>query len=196
MFNESIEVPIVDAEFAPRWYAVQTMPRHEKKVSVELSAKQIHSFLPTIGRRRQWSDRQRLIEEPLFPGYLFAQLTFRSPARIALLNTNGVVGLVGGRQSGTPIPEQEITALQQILNRRVPIESHRFLTIGERVRIRSGALDGLEGILESIKGDRNLVISVEAIQRSISVTISGYDVEPITEPSRASYVSGVNPAAN
>lgn len=181
MLRDTAGVSIPEQDLAPLWYAVQTIPRHEKKVSSELNAKQICSFLPIIARRRQWSDRQRVIEEPLFTGYVFAQLKFQSPERIAVLGTKGVIGLVGGRRAGTPIPEQEINAIQQILERRLPVEAHSFLLVGERVRIRGGALDGLEGILQSVKGDQSLVVSVEAIQRSISVTISGYDVEPVFE---------------
>src|SRR5215470_4626196 len=106
------------------WYAVQTVPRHEKKVSCELTAKDICCFLPVISRRRQWSDRQRIIDEPLFAGYVFARIAFRSANRIALLNTRGVVGLVGGRGSATPIPEHEIIAIQQIIEKRALVTPH------------------------------------------------------------------------
>jgi len=164
-----------------KWYAIHTMPRHEKKVSSELVAKEICSFLPLVPTRRRWSDRQRIVDEPLFAGYVFVRMVYRSPARIAVLGTKGVVGLVGGRGSGTPIPESEINAIQQILKERVPVSAHGFLSVGERVRIRGGVLDGLEGILQSFKGDQSLVVSVESIQRSISITVSGYDVEPISK---------------
>jgi len=186
MLNESAGIEtIYKTSFSfpddSNWYAVQTMPRHEKKVSCELTAKDICCFLPVISRRRQWSDRQRMIDEPLFAGYVFARIVFRSADRIALLNTRGVVGLVGGRGAATPIPEHEIIAIKQILEKRVSIASHVFLTVGQRVRIHGGALDGLEGILKSIKGDQSLIVSIESIQRSISVTISGYDVESISQ---------------
>ncbi len=164
------------------WYAVQTMPRHEKKVSGELEAKQIQSFLPEISEVRQWSDRKRLIESPLFPGYVFVRIAAESRARIAVLRTNGVVGFVGVRGAGTPIPECEIAAIQAVLTQQVPVREHPFLNIGQRVRIRGGALDGIEGILDAVKGDQSLVISVELIQRSLAVTISGYHVEPVHEP--------------
>jgi len=164
------------------WYAVQTMPRHEKKVSGELEAKQIQSFLPAISEVRQWSDRKRLVESPLFPGYVFVRIAAESGARIAVLRTNGVVGFVGVRGAGTPIPECEITAIQAVLTQQVPVREHPFLNIGQRVRIRGGALDGIEGILDAVKGDQSLVISVELIQRSLAVTIAGYHVEPVHEP--------------
>jgi transcription antitermination factor NusG len=163
------------------WFAVQTMPRHEKKVSAELEAKQIQSFLPAISELRQWSDRKRMIESPLFPGYVFVRIAAQSSARIAVLRTNGVVGFVGVRGAGTPIPECEITAIQAVLTQQVPFRAHPFLNIGQRVRIRGGALDGIEGILDAVKGDQSLVISVELIQRSLAVRIAGYHVEPIHE---------------
>jgi transcription termination/antitermination protein NusG len=178
VFQSDVVAPaLADA----RWYAVQTMPRHEKKVSLELTAKAIECFLPTVSSVRQWSDRKRIIVEPLFTGYVFARLVPASPDRITLLRSNGVVGLVGMRGVGVPIPENEIHSIQRIVESRAPYASHPFLTVGKRVRIRGGALDGLEGILQSVNGDESLVVSVELIQRSLSLTISGYRVEPVPE---------------
>jgi transcription antitermination factor NusG len=167
------------------WYALQTAPRHEKKVSFELAAKAIDCFLPTVSTMRQWSDRRRVIVEPLFTGYVFARLVQDSADRIAVLRTNGVIGLVGMRGVGTPIPENEIYSIQQIMETRIPFASHPYLSIGRRVRIRGGAFDGIEGILQSINGDQKLVVSVELIQRSLSLTISGCRVEPVFEPGSA-----------
>lgn len=182
----NVDVRRIDGEMArPKqagelpWYAVQTMPRHEKKVSSELETKDVCCFLPTISRRRQWSDRQTIIEEPLFAGYVFVRLALESPERLALLRTKGVVSLVGVRGTGTPIPDCEIDSIQRIVENRVPFEERLFLNVGQRVRLHGGALDGLEGILQSFRGNHSLVVSVELIQRSISVTISGYAVEPI-----------------
>jgi len=162
-----------------KWYAVQTMPRHEKKVSQDLTAKAIECFLPTVTTVRQWSDRKRSIVEPLFTGYLFARLAPDSPDRITLLRSIGVVGLVGTRGVGVPIPENEIRSIQQIVASRAGYASHPFLNVGKRVRVRGGAFDGLEGILQSVNGDESLVVSVELIRRSMSLTISGYVVEPV-----------------
>jgi transcription termination/antitermination protein NusG len=167
------------------WYAVQTMPRHEKKVSAELAAKDIDCFLPTVSKLRQWSDRKQIIVEPLFAGYVFARLVADSSARIALLRTSGVVGLVGVRGVGVPIPETEINSIHKILEARRPFALHRFIKVGKRVRVRGGSLDGLEGILQSINGDESLVVSVELIQRSLAMTISGYTVEPVLQSNEA-----------
>jgi transcription antitermination factor NusG len=164
-----------------RWYAVQTAPRHEKKVSSELVAKDIDCFLPTVSKLRQWSDRKQMIVEPLFAGYMFARLVTDSSARIALLRTSGVVGLVGVRGVGIPIPDTEINSIHKILEARTPFASHPFIKVGKRVRVRGGSLDGLEGLLQSVNGDESLVVSVELIQRSLAMTISGYTVEPVLQ---------------
>lgn len=174
--TETEVAPLKDGSL---WYAAQTMPRHEKKVSAELKAKEICSFLPLVSQRKKWSDRYRLVEEPLFAGYVFVRLVWESPARIALLGTRGVVSLLGVRGVGTPIPDAEIRTIQRVLEKGVPFAERPFLNVGQRVRIRGGALDGVEGIFQSFKDDSRLVVSVALIQRSISVTISGYDVEPI-----------------
>jgi transcription antitermination factor NusG len=163
------------------WYAVHTMPRHEKKVFADLKAKEICSFLPLLSQRKKWSDRYRIVEEPVFAGYVFVRLEWTSPSRIALLGTKGVVSFVGVRGVGTPIPESEINAIQQVLHRGVPFTERPFLKVGQRVRIRGGALDGLEGILQSLRDEKSLVVSIESIQRSISITLSGYEVDPLPE---------------
>jgi transcription antitermination factor NusG len=94
------------------------------------------------------------------------------------MRVEGVFGLVGACGEGTPIPDEEINAVRSLVETDLPWSAHPFLKIGQRVRIRSGALDGMEGILVSRNGDRTLVISVEAIQRSLAVRVEGYEVEP------------------
>jgi transcription antitermination factor NusG len=97
---------------------------------------------------------------------------------LRVLRVEGVFGLVGGRGEGIAIPDEQINAVQGLVEAQLPWSSYPFLKIGQRVRIRSGALDGLEGILVSRNGDRTLVISVDAIQRSLAVRVEGYEVEP------------------
>lgn len=80
---------------------------------------------------------------------------------------------------GTPIPDAQIDAVQTLISQELPWSNHPFLKIGQRVRIRGGALDGVEGIFQARNGDTTLVISIDAIQRSMAVRIEGYDVEPV-----------------
>ena len=96
-----------------------------------------------------------------------------------MLQVDSVLRFVGIRGVGMPIPDEQIDAVRTLLNEHLPCCSYPFLKIGQRVRIRSGALDGLEGILLSQNGDRTLIISVDAIQRSLAVRVEGYDVEPV-----------------
>ena len=102
-----------------------------------------------------------------------------SEQRIQVLRVNGVVGFVGTLGRGTPIPHVQIESIRAVIAANIPFASHPFLQIGERVRIRGGALDGVEGILRSQNGDGSLVISIAAIQRSISLRVEGYEIEPI-----------------
>jgi transcription antitermination factor NusG len=95
------------------------------------------------------------------------------------LQTQGVVDFVGMQGRGIPIPEEQIEAVKTLISGEVPFTKHAFLRVGQRVRVRGGSLDGVEGILLAQNGSRNLVISVESIQRSVSVRIEGYDVEPV-----------------
>ena len=97
--------------------------------------------------------------------------------RLRVVRVDGVLGLVGSHGEGTPIPDEEITAVRTLVEGAVPWSSHPFLKIGQRVRVRSGALDGVEGILVSRNGSDTLVISIDAIQRSLAVRVEGYEIE-------------------
>lgn len=160
------------------WFAVQTRPRHEKKVNAGLLEKGIHSFLPLHRERRRWSDRYQWVELPLFSQYLFVRLPSAPDSRARVLQTPGVVQFVGATGRGTPVPSEQIDNLQAIVAQRIPMTPHEFLRVGERVRIRGGALEGIQGILSKIKDDGSLVLSVELIQRSVAIRIEGFEVEP------------------
>jgi transcription antitermination factor NusG len=162
----------------PQWYAIRTRSRHEKMVAEELEKQCIESFLPLVKRTRKWSDRKKEVDMPLFSGYSFARLVLYSPDRLRVLKTHGVAGFVGVRGVGIPVPEGQIESLRTLTANGIPMMDRPFLQIGQRVRIRGGALDGIEGILAA-QDDRNLVISVEPIHRSLSVCIDGYRFEPI-----------------
>src|SRR5580692_10338925 len=156
--------PLVEAE-AENWYGLQTRPRHEKAVAQRLEEKGVKTFLPLVTEVHRWSDRKKSVQAPLFSCYVFAKFVPNRSERLRALRVDGVFGLVGARGEGIAIPEEQIDAVRGLIEGPLPWSSHPFLKIGQRVRIRSGALDGLEGILVSRNGDRTLVISVEAIQR-------------------------------
>jgi transcription antitermination factor NusG len=162
-----------------KWFAVQTRARHEKVVAQRLSDKGVGTFLPLIKQVHRWSDRQKTVELPLFGCYVFVKLAPMNQERQRVLVVDGVLRFVGAIGEGTSIPDEQIDAIRTLLEERLPYCSHPFLKIGQRVRVRSGALTGVEGVLVSRSGERSLVISLDAIQRSLAVRIEGYDVEPI-----------------
>jgi transcription termination/antitermination protein NusG len=163
----------------PRWYAVRTRSRHEKLVARQLEHQGIQSFLPTITKINQWSDRRKQVEEPLFSGYAFVRLNHSSSDRVRVLQTQGVVNFVGVQGSGIPIPDQEIENINTLLASRATYQQRPYLHVGQRVRVCGGALDGLEGILTAENSDQSVVISIASIQRSLSVRVAGYQVEPL-----------------
>ena len=175
-----MELPLTSGvlgEDESSWFAIQTRPRYEKKVGSELQEKGINVFLPLFSVKRQWSDRQRVVNPPLFPGYVFVRLVPTLSNRVSILRTNGVNGFVGNRGVGIPIPDGEIEALRTAINQKVAFVPYPYLKIGKRVCIRGGCLDGIEGMLVAINGDQSLVVSVVLIQRSIAIRITGYSVE-------------------
>jgi transcription termination/antitermination protein NusG len=161
------------------WYAVRTRSRHEKLVAKQLENQGIESFLPVVTQTHNWSDRRKQIETPLFSGYAFLRMVHSPDDRVRVLRTQGVVSFVGVQGSGTPIPDHEIEDIKTLVASRISYDERPFLRVGQRVRVRGGALDGIQGILVAENGDRSLVISVEPIQRSLYVRVAGYEVEAV-----------------
>ena len=159
------------------WFAVQTRPRYERKVHSELQEKGVQTFLPLHSEVHQWSDRKRTVEMPLFPGYIFVRVTSSADDRVRVLRTNGVINFVGARNMGAAIPDSEIDSVQSVVKSGLPFMSHPHLEIGQRVYVRGGCLDGVQGVLTAVNGDRGLVVSVNLIQRSIAMRIEGFKVE-------------------
>jgi len=177
--TEFVPVKAVEALMGMNWYAIRTRSRHEKVVEFHLQGQGIDVFNPAISQIRQWSDRRKMIESPLFPGYAFVKITASPEERVRVLRTPGVVELVGRQGKAIPIPTEQIEAVRALIASKSPFTKHGFLQVGQRVRVRGGSLDGVEGILVAQNGNRNLVISVEPIQRSLSIRLDGYEVEPL-----------------
>jgi len=161
------------------WYAIRTRSRHEKVVERQLHVQGIDVFCPVISQIHRWSDRRKLVECPLFAGYAFVRIVPSPEERVRVLRTLGVVQFVGGHGQGMAIPTEQMEAVRALVSSNVPFTKHAFLKVGHRVRVRGGSLDGVEGILAAQNGSGNLVISVDLIQRSLSIQIEGYEVEPV-----------------
>jgi transcription termination/antitermination protein NusG len=162
------------------WYAVQTRARNEKVISERLQEQGLTTFLPLVTEIRRWSDRKKKVELPLFSCYVFVKLVpSNNDERMRVYRTNGVFRIVSMRGEAIPIPDEQIDALRTVVTQQVPWSAHPFLKIGQRVRIRGGSLEGVEGVLLSQNEGRTLIISVDAIQRSLAVRVEGYEVEPL-----------------
>jgi transcription antitermination factor NusG len=162
----------------PAWFAVQTRYRFERKVTEALDHKGIETFIPLLSETHRWSDRQKVIQTPLFSGYTFARLAPLPALQRIVLQTTGVTGFVSAGSEMTPIPPQQLDNLRKLLSQSVSCTLKPFLNVGRRVRVRGGCLDGVEGIL--MKNDnKHLIISVDTIQRSLAIEIDGYQLEPV-----------------
>ena len=170
-------VAVVETEVA-NWYAVQTRARHEKMVAHKLRQQGLNIFLPMLTEIHRWSDRRKVVEVPLFSCYVFVNLVLSNELRSHVCRVDGVFNFVGVHGEGTSIPDEQIESIRTLTEQRLACSAYPFLKVGQRVRTRGGALDGVEGILRSQNGDRTLVVSIDAIQRSLAVRIEGYDVEP------------------
>ena len=162
----------------PDWYALYTRPRHEKQVFQELSTKRIEAFLPTYKIRRRWSDRYKVVEEPLFKNYLFVNVDYERRYHDTL-RPYGAVSIVTFDGQPARIPEDEIDSIRRLVTSELPYDPHPYLKVGRRVRVRSGPLEGCEGILTRKKGLARLVLSVHLLQQSVSAEVDADCVEPL-----------------
>src|SRR5215813_1682003 len=144
------------------WYAIQTQCRREKVVAFELQTRGVTTFLPLVKEVHRWSDRRKIVDLPLFSSYVFVRLLATNETRARVLHTDGVIRFVGQPGGGSPIPDEQIESVKMLVAKNLPFVSHPFLKAGQRVRIRGGALDGLEGVFRSQNGEDMLVVSLDA----------------------------------
>jgi transcription termination/antitermination protein NusG len=160
------------------WFALYVKSRHEFAVENELIAKGIEVFLPAVKKLRRWKDRKKLLDFPLFPGYLFFRTTSQPEELSAVIRTPGVVCVISGAP-GCPVavPESEISALKRIVGSGVQIDMYPHLKEGVRVRVRSGLFQGVEGVITRKDGQAALLVNIGIFGRSVSVPLSPEDVD-------------------
>ena len=169
MTSPSLLASIASASDDLPWYGIHTKSNQEKLVSVALKHKGYEQYLPVYRQRRRWSDRIVETERALFPGYLFCR--FDSQRRLPIITTPGVVDVIGFGSEPAAIPENEIEAIRSIVRSGANVAPCPFLREGQRVRVNRGSLEGLEGILVKNKTDWRVVVSVQMLQRSVSVDV-------------------------
>jgi transcription antitermination factor NusG len=161
----------------PLWYAIHTRSRHEKVVRDQFAAKEIPYLLPLHLKRSKWKDRVKLIEVPLFGGYIFAYFALQN--KLQVLQTIGVVRLVSLNGAAEPVPEDQIETIRKMVDHALPYDPHPYLKEGMQVRVVRGPLQGAEGILIEKKKNYRFVISIDLIQKAVAVDIDSADVEPV-----------------
>jgi transcription antitermination factor NusG len=159
------------------WNALYTRPRHERQVFEELTGRGVEAFLPTYKVRRRWSDRYKIVEEPLFKSYLFVRC--QTDGYYETLRPYGAVSFVRFDAKPAEIPEAEVEAIRRLVESELPYNPYPYLRIGRKVRVKTGPLEGCEGILTRKKGLARLVLSIDMLQQSVIAEVDADCVEPL-----------------
>ena len=164
---------------SPKWFAAYTTPRHEKAVARQLEARHIESFLPLYKTARRWKNGCRVVvEQPLFPSYIFVSVPRRESVRV--LQIPGVLSLVSAGREPSVLPASEVESLRAGLPLR-HFEPHPYLVVGEKARIVSGSLAGMVGVLVRKKNDLRVVLTLDLIRQSVAVEVGIDEVEPLKQ---------------
>lgn len=175
----ALQADVVSSAAGQPWFAIQTRAKHEKKIASELNLRGVTAFVPTQRETRHWSDRKKVLEVALFSCYAFVQAEMNEKLYLRVLQIPGVLRWVRFNGCPSQIPHAQIEAVRQIVANSVPCSPYQFLKAGDRVRVRGGCLEGLECVLVSEPDGRKLVLSIEPLQRSISIAADGYELEPL-----------------
>jgi transcription elongation factor/antiterminator RfaH len=163
----TVLTPAVEAVLP--WYVLQCRVRKESMISAQLEGQGFECFLPKYKSIREWSDRKKVVEQPLFPGYVFCKFDYTQRRPVVL--TPGVLQVVGCGKAPIPVEQKEIEAIQLAVASELPSQPWPYMEVGERVRIHTGKLAGLEGILINFKGNHRVVLSVSLLQRSVALEV-------------------------
>jgi transcription antitermination factor NusG len=170
------------------WYALYTRHQHEKMVDQILTNKGFSTFLPLYATTHNWKDRTKALSLPLFPCYVF--LKGGIERRLQILTTPGIYGLVSSAGQPAAIPDIEIEAIRRVVESGTRVEAHPFLKCGNWVRVKSGPLTGIEGILVRKKNISRLVLSVEILGTAASIEVAAFQVEAVKAPRSRNSSSG------
>lgn len=174
-YGGSVTVGNLSSTEAGSWFAVHTKARHEKKTNRALTEKDVETFLPLREVINQWKDRKKKVLLPLYPGYMFVRIDPRD--RFDVLNTAGVVRILGNNGVPTPVPAEEIEATRILLETGFKYDLFPYDVTGREVEVAKGPLQGARGRILWTKGAYSLVLSVHLIRRSVSVEVDLNDVD-------------------
>jgi transcription elongation factor/antiterminator RfaH len=151
------------------WYALYTRPRHEKKVHDSLIEKDIETFLPLKKEMRRWKDRRKLVEMPLFNGYVFINIELKN--RLDALQTHGVVRMISFGGEPAQIPDWQIEQLKRVIANSESLQPEEYLKVGDFVEVTDGPLAGIRGYLRETRGESRIAILIDGIYQSTSFVV-------------------------
>jgi transcription antitermination factor NusG len=154
------------------WFALQTRYRYEERIAAELQTKGFESYLPKVREVHRWKDRKKVLDVPAFGGYLFARFEASLQNRIRILETTGVVKLLGSHGMPEPVAHHEIESLRLALESGEPCSRHPYVPAGTPVRVISGPLMGLEGRVLRMGNKLSVFINVASVYQAIAVEVS------------------------
>lgn len=175
--STSLDRPTPDFFVCGDWHALYTRHQHEKSIALHLEQMGIPIFLPLYREMRRWSDRRKEVVLPLLPCYVF--FSGGLDRKLQILNTPGVCSMVATGGKIAVIPTVELHAIQRAMNGNLCVEPHPFVQSGDRIRVRSGPLAGLDGIVARVKDSMRIILSIQTLSRSISVEVDEADIEPV-----------------
>jgi transcription antitermination factor NusG len=162
------------------WFVATVRPQHEAAVAQWFEEWGLQPFSPTYRVTRQWSDRKKMLQQPLFPGYVFCRFARNDRAKV--LKTPGVRSIVGFGGEPAIVPDSEIEQIASMIATGRPLQPWPYPDKGHTVRIEHGPLRGVEGIVVETEDDYRLVLSITLLQRSVSVKFDAADVVPVANP--------------
>jgi transcription antitermination factor NusG len=179
-YDLALSHQITDAFTARKWYAVFTLPQNEKSTAKHLALRNIESFLPSYEVAKVWKNRQRVTNVvPLFPSYVLVRISRME--RLKVLQCPGVLYIVGNGRNEAPLADSEVEFLREGLNGR-RVEPYGFLTAGDRVRIKSGVLCGVEGTLVRKSSGFRFVLAINLINQNAAVEVHADALESVFVP--------------
>ena len=192
MMSNSVQLIINDpnTKISKSWYALYVKSRHEKSVHAELQQKGIESSLPLTIVTRQWSDRKKKVEVPLFRGYVFVKIDIKNE-KFPVLTTSGVVKFVTFNNVTVPIPEDQMYWLQQMIASDLLLSQEQDFPVGTEIDVMFGPLKGLRGRVKQKNSETRLVVWFDAIMQGVSVEIDPTWLTPVRLQKNVSAIAHV-----
>lgn len=165
-----------------KWYAIHVMSHHERKVASRLSQQGFEVFLPEYQTRSQRKDRVKMIQKPLFPGYLFIFTKLLAEQRLEILKTPSVVRMVGTGSRPIAVPNEQIESVRLLLCSAADARPEQDLCPGQKVLVTDGPLKGVVGRVEKTPRGEKIIVSVDLLSRSVSASLGKASVSPYLDP--------------